>query len=197
MISSGVAGPLGALHLPRLWLKVSLEAAGKLAAGYPGLGKGYDQMTCDALGLDAAAVVEFVKANKPTYPAFEAWVRKNGKKLTKSDIHRHNLAILGYCHDDATRGGIANEVGLVDHGDTMPPGAIDGNNVEDWKAFHTGVLKEGGLPAYAPGTEVLAADHTAPVAEVSAVPAPAPEPDPAEVTHATVSGGDVPPVTQS
>lgn len=40
MISSGVAGPLGALHLPRLWLKVSLEAAGKLAAGYPGLGKG-------------------------------------------------------------------------------------------------------------------------------------------------------------
>ena len=87
MISSGVAGPLGALHLPRLWLKVSLEAAGKLAAGYPGLGKGYDQMTCDALGLDAAAVVEFIKANKPTYPAFEAWVRKNGKKLTKADIH--------------------------------------------------------------------------------------------------------------
>ena len=96
MISSGVAGPLGALHLPRLWLKVSLEAAGKLAAGYPGLGKGYDQMTCDALGLDAAAVVEFIKANKPTYPAFEAWVRKNGKKLSKADIHRHNLAILGY-----------------------------------------------------------------------------------------------------
>ena len=107
MISSGVAGPLGALHLPRLWLKVSLEAAGKLAAGYPGLGKGYDQMTCDALGLDAAAVVEFIKANKPTYPAFEAWVRKNGKKLTKSDIHRHTLAILGSCHDDATRKGIS------------------------------------------------------------------------------------------
>ena len=30
MISSGTAGPLGVLHLPRLWLKVSLEAAGKL-----------------------------------------------------------------------------------------------------------------------------------------------------------------------
>ena len=26
MISSGVAGPLGVLHLPRLWLKASLEA---------------------------------------------------------------------------------------------------------------------------------------------------------------------------
>ena len=42
LISSGVAGPLGVLHLPRLWLKVSLEQRGKLAAGYPGVGKGYD-----------------------------------------------------------------------------------------------------------------------------------------------------------
>lgn len=140
MISSGVAGPLGALHLPRLWLKVSLEAAGKLAAGYPGLGKGYDQMTCDALGLDAAAVVEFIKANKPTYPAFEAWVRKNGKKLTKADIHRHNLAILGYCHDDATRKGILTASGLPDDGSVLP-GAVDLNNVDDWFEFHAAVLK--------------------------------------------------------
>ena len=55
LISSGVAGPLGALHLPRLWLKVSLEAAGKLASGYPGIGAGYDMMTCNALGLDPEA----------------------------------------------------------------------------------------------------------------------------------------------
>jgi len=31
--------PPRVLHLPRLWLKVSLEARGKLAAGYPGIGK--------------------------------------------------------------------------------------------------------------------------------------------------------------
>ena len=43
-ISSGVAGPLGVLHLPRFWLKTSLESRGKLAPGYPGGGKGYDQM---------------------------------------------------------------------------------------------------------------------------------------------------------
>ena len=51
LISSGVAGPLGVLHLPRLWLKTSLEARGKLAAGYPGCGKGFDQMVLDGLGL--------------------------------------------------------------------------------------------------------------------------------------------------
>ena len=28
LISSGAAGPLGVLHLPRLWLKLRLEAAG-------------------------------------------------------------------------------------------------------------------------------------------------------------------------
>jgi len=140
LISSGVAGPLGALHLPRLWLKVSLEAAGKLAPGYPGLGAGYDAMTCAALGLDQEAVKSFIKTSKPTYPQFEAWVRQNGKKLTKADIQRHNLAILGYCHDDATRKGILSASGLPDDGSTLP-GAIDLNNIDDWFEFHQAILK--------------------------------------------------------
>ena len=42
LISSGTAGPLGVLHLPRLWQKVSLEATGKLASGYPGIGRGFE-----------------------------------------------------------------------------------------------------------------------------------------------------------
>ncbi|MGH8093610.1 MAG: DUF5069 domain-containing protein, partial [Chthoniobacterales bacterium] len=72
MISSGVAGPLGVLHLPRLWLKVSLEEQGKLAAGYPGIGRGYDAMTCAALGLGEDAVRNYIGQEKPTYPQFEA-----------------------------------------------------------------------------------------------------------------------------
>ena len=47
LISSGIAGPLGVLHLPRLWQKASLANAGKLHADYPGIGCGYDQMTLD------------------------------------------------------------------------------------------------------------------------------------------------------
>jgi hypothetical protein len=140
LISSGVAGPLGALHLPRLWLKVSLEAAGKLAPGYPGLGGGYDAMTCAALGLEQDAVKNFIAQNKPTYPQFEAWVKQNGKKLTKADIHKHNLAILGYVHDDATRKGILSASGLPDDGGVLP-GAVDLNNLDDWYEFHQAVLK--------------------------------------------------------
>jgi hypothetical protein len=82
LISSGVAGPLGVLHLPRLWLKASLEARGKLAAGYPGCGKGYDQMVIDGLGLNRDAVLNFIKTQNPTYPQFEAWI-KNSRCKTR------------------------------------------------------------------------------------------------------------------
>src|SRR3954453_15983701 len=105
-ISSGTAGPLGVLHLPRLWLKVSLESAGKLAPGYPGIGRGFDAMTCAALGLDEQAVTDYISQNKPTYPQFEAWVKQNGKSLNRDAIEKHNAAVRGYNHDDDTRKGI-------------------------------------------------------------------------------------------
>ena len=83
LISSGIAGPLGVLHLPRLWQKVSLEESGKLASGYPGVGKGFDAMTLAALGLEEQAVRDYIRQNKPTYPQFEAWVKKNAKSLNR------------------------------------------------------------------------------------------------------------------
>src|SRR5262245_24573435 len=101
LISSGVAGPLGVLHLPRLWLKVSLESRRKLAAGYPGIGKGYDQMVIDALGLKNDAVAAFIQNDKPSYPQFEAWIKKQpGVKLDQGTISKLNSAITGYIHDD-------------------------------------------------------------------------------------------------
>jgi len=140
LISSGVAGPLGVLHLPRLWQKASLEAAGKLAAGYPGIGKGYDTMVINALGLKEDAVRKFI-ATKPTYPQFEAWIKSQpGVKLDKATIHRNNVAILGYIHDDATRKGILGASGLADDGSVLPD-AVNLNNLDDWYEFHQAVLK--------------------------------------------------------
>lgn len=141
LISSGTAGPLGVLHLPRLWQKVSLEARGKLAAGYPGIGKGYDMMTINALGLNADAVKKFITDNKPTYPQFEAWVKSQpGVKLDKATIYRHNASIRGYCHDDGTRKGILAANGIPDDG-SVNPGAVDLNNLDDWYEFHQAALK--------------------------------------------------------
>ena len=140
-ISSGVAGPLGVLHLPRLWAKVSLEATGKLADGYPGLGGGFDMMTVTALGLTPDAVKSFIKEHKPTYPQFESWIRKQpGVKLDKASIHKHNVAVAGYIHADETRAGILKANGLPDDGSTLPD-AVNLNNLDDWFEFHAAVLK--------------------------------------------------------
>ena len=140
LISSGVAGPLGVLHLPRLWLKVSLESTGKLAPGYPGAGKGYDQMVIDGVGLQREAVLAYIKQNKPTYPQFEAWVKKNATKLDKGSIEKLNAAIRGYHHDDATRKSILGANGLPDDAGA-PKDAVNLNNLDDWKEFHEAALR--------------------------------------------------------
>ena len=140
MISSGVAGPLGVVHLPRLWQKVSLEEAGKLASGYPGVGKGFDAMTLAALGLDERAVRDYIKQNKPTYPEFEAWVKKNAKSLNRESIEKHNSAVRGYNHDDETRTGILSACAIADDA-AAPKDAVNLNNLDDWYEFHQAVLK--------------------------------------------------------
>jgi hypothetical protein len=141
LISSGVSGPLGILHLPRLWLKVSLESRGKLATGYPGIGKGYDMMVCNALNVNAEALRSFIASERPAYPQFEAWVRKQpGVKLDKETISQLNLSILGYNHDEETRKSILEPNGLPDDG-TISGSAVDLNNLDDWKEFWEAELK--------------------------------------------------------
>lgn len=141
MIPCNVAGPLGVLHLPRLWLKVSLEACGKLAAGYPGLGKGYDQMVVDGLGLTADAVKKFIAENKPTYAQFEAWVKAQpGVKLSRASVHQLNQSILNYHHDAGTRSAILAATGYPDDGSVLGA-AVELNALDDWQSFHAAVLK--------------------------------------------------------
>ena len=134
LISSGTTGPLGVLHLPRLWQKVSLEAAGKIADGYPGIGAGYDSMVIAGLGLDAEAVRAYVTNEKPTYPQFEAWVQAQpGAILDADSVQALNDSIAGYIHDDGTRQEILSANGLPDG---EPRDAINLNNLDDWLEFH-------------------------------------------------------------
>ena len=140
MIPCNVAGPLGVRHLPRLWLKVSLEARGKLAAGYPGIGKGFDMMVVSALGLNADAVKSFVAASKPTYAQFEAWVQAQpGVKLDRNTVHRLNTAILGYHHAEDLSKEIRAATGFKEDG-SVTSSATELNALDDWQAFHAAVL---------------------------------------------------------
>jgi hypothetical protein len=141
LISSGVAGPLGVLHLPRLWLKASLEARGSLAPGYPGCGMGYDQMVIDGLGLKKEAVLDFIKTKRPTYPQFEAWIKSQpGVKLDQDSINKLNAAIRGYNHEDSVRISILGANNLPDDA-KAPQDAVNLNNLDDWKEFHEAALK--------------------------------------------------------
>ena len=133
LISSGTKGPLGVLHLPRLWQKVSLEAAGKIADGYPGIGAGYDSMVIDGLGLDKEAVKSYITNEKPTYTQFEAWIsQQEGAKHDADSVNALNESIAGYNHDADTKAGILAATGLSEG----PDDAINLNNLDDWQEFH-------------------------------------------------------------
>lgn len=136
-ISSGTAGPIGVLHLPRLWQKMCLGAVGKLADGYANCGPGYDMMTLDALGVDRDALVAFVSESKPTYVQFEKFIVENASNLSAASVAEHNAAVIGYQHADATRQSILSAVGLPDG---KPTDAVNLNNLDDWQEFHAAEL---------------------------------------------------------
>ncbi len=139
LISSGTAGPLGVLHLPRLWQKASLGAAGKLHPDYPSCGQGYDQMVLDGLGIDKAAFESFIASSKPTYPQLEAWIlAQSGGSLDAAAVAKLNAAITGYNHTADVRANILGTCGIPDEGKILD--AINLNNLDDWQSFHQQVI---------------------------------------------------------
>ncbi|MEX2581019.1 MAG: DUF5069 domain-containing protein [Verrucomicrobiales bacterium] len=140
LISSGVAGPLGVLHLPRLWLKVSLDAVGKLHSDYPAIGAGYDQMVLDGIGIDKGDFESFVKESKPTYVELENWIlQQKGGSLDQDAVDKLNAAITGYVHDDDTRKEILADAGREDDGTVKD--AVSLNALDDWAIFHAQEIK--------------------------------------------------------
>jgi hypothetical protein len=140
LISSGTAGPLGVLHLPRLWQKTSLAAVGKDHPDYPAFAPGYDTMVLGALGIEVHAFKNFITTEKPTYPQCEAWVlARCGGALDSKVVADLNASIIGYNHKDEVRKGILDASGIPDDGTILD--AINLNNLDDWLSFHSEVIK--------------------------------------------------------
>lgn len=137
LISSGTAGPLGAVHLPRLWTKLTLYNAGALADGYDFCGKGFDQMTLDGLGLDRQRTIDYIKTQKPTYIQFEQWViDQNGGSLGADKIKKHNDAIFAYHHADDLASTMRNASGVKN---ASIADAVTLNMLEDLDELHSQV----------------------------------------------------------
>ena len=137
IVSSSTAGPLGAIHLPRLWAKLTLDAAGKLPPDYDACGTGFDQLTISDLGLKKDEVVQFVKTKRPTYVEFEEWVVAHGKTDPET-VRKHNENVRNYKHGDETVAKIRQATGLKR---TDVKDAVTLNTLEDLHDFHAALTR--------------------------------------------------------
>lgn len=134
LMSSDTAGPLGAIHLPRLWLKLTLANAGLLPKDYDECGPGFDAMTLADLNLDRQKTIDFVRSKKPTYMQFEEWViQQNGGSISPETIRKHNDAVHGYHHADELAGKMRTASGLKN---ATIADAVTLNTLEDLDEVH-------------------------------------------------------------
>jgi hypothetical protein len=132
-ISSGTAGPLGVLHLPRLWLKHRLHAVGRLPDGYRhGVG-GFDELVTHKLGVDRDAFAAYVETEAPDYLAAETWVRKNATQLTPAAIAALNEQIRGTKMPLEMAVKRRAELGPAAEGLEL---GIPLNDLDDWRLLH-------------------------------------------------------------
>lgn len=133
LVSSGVVGRLGIAHLPRLWCKILLHACGELPEGYRYGQGGFDEKVCAAIGVDRDALVAYIVETRPTYLAFEAWVRERATKLDAQSVDAWNAVVSEARLPEA----IENERrARFDIPADERTRAVLLNDLDDWDEFH-------------------------------------------------------------
>ena len=90
-VSSQSVGPLELMHLPRFWMKASLNGAGALYDSWrSGPNSPFDVWFCGVIGLDLDAAIAYVHAELPPYLTFEAWTTAHAKHVSPAEIAAHN-----------------------------------------------------------------------------------------------------------
>jgi hypothetical protein len=140
VISSEVQGPLGLMHLPRLWLKALLHATNSLAEDWGCGPGGLDKRIQDFVGIDPEAFVPGLLQKFPTYPECEAWVRAHARSLDDESIARSNAFLSTH--------GLPRGLGpkfrvYLGIGDECVDVGIRLNNFDDWMAIHGYVARYG------------------------------------------------------
>jgi hypothetical protein len=132
-IGTSAAGPLGVLHLPRLWLKHRLHGVGRLPEGYRHGAGGFDEVLSDALGFDREAFATYVETEKPDYLTAEAWVRRHATSLNAGTIaalnDRFRAAKMPPELRDKRRAELGPCADALEHG-------IPLNDLDDWAGLH-------------------------------------------------------------
>lgn len=136
LISTRSKGPLGLVHLPRLWLKMRLSAQGKLAEGYRAGEGGFDGLLLTHLGIESATAIEFIKTSQPNYLNFEAWIKENAnpESLVPEAIETFNSRILSFPKPEPGRTEMLEELGLPATDKEWL--GTDLNDLDDWHGVH-------------------------------------------------------------
>jgi hypothetical protein len=132
LIGPSVAGPLGVKHLPRMWEKSVLSAAGLLWEGYFDNYKGFNAQICDLIGLEPEAWFAFL-ATMPTYPQAEDYVKANAKTLDASSIAAANTRITTYERPEEAAAVVRARTGIEDATLRTSSRLLD---FDDWFTVH-------------------------------------------------------------
>jgi hypothetical protein len=133
VLSSSVAGPLGILHLPRLWLKIVLHATGRLPAGYRHGSGGFDERLFEYLGIDRDAFVAYVEGELPDYRDCERYVLANARDLSPQTIAAFNNRVRSGTPPDDVAAERRERFGITDESFAN---ACALNDLDDWAALH-------------------------------------------------------------
>ena len=142
LISTRTIGPLGLVHLPRVWLKLRLAAQDMLNENYRAGEGGFDGVLLNSLGIEPSAVVAFIKASQPSYLHFEDCVKKNAdpESITPDAIAACNERILTFPKPEPMRTESLEFVGLSQSDKEWL--GTDLNDLDDWHGIHLALLEQ-------------------------------------------------------
>ncbi len=154
LISSHCYGPLEVCHLPRLWWKASLSAAGRLAEDYPECTPVLDSMVLDRLGLDKEETLGHIHSARPDYLSFEAWVReRTGGGPSRERLEEWNGSVRSRVHEQWKIDDIYPTLGF--DGSEGVTSAVVLNHLEDWQFWYARDLGGEALAAWSGRTVPL------------------------------------------
>lgn len=157
LIGATVAGPLGVSHLPRMWLKSNLHAAGILPEAYFHDYKGFNKIVVDKLGLEPQAWFAFL-ATMPDYPSAEAYVREHAEHLDAATIAELNAHIATFERAEENAAQVRATVGLADPTFRVSAMLL---NLDDWYAIHKAIVEHRN-EAFEPLVPMISSGQTGP-----------------------------------
>jgi hypothetical protein len=139
-VSSQSVGPLGLMHLPRFWMKATLASVDALYESWnSGAKSGFDVWFCGAIGLDLETALAHVRAELPTYVAFEAWVAANATHVSPAEVPAHNAAMRERQKPAEVAARECALLGIERSPDYRP--SIEINDLVDWHTIHAQIAQ--------------------------------------------------------